>query len=544
MAVITGGDAVYETLVALGVKHVFGIPSVHNIPIYDAIHRGGAITPIAVRHEQGALHAADGYARVTGSLGVAITSTGPGATNGMTGMFEAGFASSRVLMITGQTETQYYGKGKGVLHEAENQLPMLRTVARSVGSPRRVEEIPSVLIQVARDICTGRPQPGAIEIPVDLQYGEMRAEIPEIGGSFRLQPDPALLTQAGSLLGSSAKRLIWAGGGVISSGASAELLRLAEALNAPVFTTINGRGAIPEDHPLCMGTFIQQSRKLLPEADVLLAVGTRFQGGSTGNFSLKLPPQLIHLDADPQMIGLNYAPQQAIVGDAKLGLAGILDALNAEPGDDEFCNQLREASNQAKIGIRERMGADYRQIMDSIRTLLPRDGNIVRDPTVPAYIWGNNLLPILEAGTSLQSTSSAIGPGLPLAIGAALGSGKKTVVIQGDGGFMLNIAELSTAAQYQIPVVVCLFNDQGYGVLRSIQAARFEGRTTAVDLATPDFAAVANAMGVEGVSVSGSEQFHDAFAKAMDAQGPVLLDIDMGSLAPMQGFGPPRRTSS
>jgi acetolactate synthase-1/2/3 large subunit len=543
MAAMTGGDAVNETLVALGVEYVFGIPSVHNIPIYDAINRGGAITPIAVRHEQGALHAADGYARVTGSLGVAITSTGPGATNGMTGLFEAGFASSRVLMITGQTETQHYGKGKGVLHEAENQLAMLRTVTRAVGSPRRIEEIPAELIRIARDICTGRPQPGAIEIPVDLQYGETQIEIPEISDSFRVESDAASLTRAGSILGGSAKRVIWAGGGVISSGASGELVRLAEALNAPVFTTVNGRGAIPEDHPLCMGTFIQPNRELVAAADVMLAVGTRFQGGSTANFTLQLPEQLIHLDADPHMIDLNYHPQLAIVGDAKSGLAGILAALNADPGDEDFCNQLREGSSGAKSAIRERMGPDYRDIMDSIRALLPRDGNIVRDPTVPAYIWGNNLLPILEAGTSLQSTSSAIGPGLPLAIGAALGSGRKTVVIQGDGGFMLNIAELATAAQYQLPVVVCLFNDQGYGVLRSIQAARFDGRTTAVDLATPDFAAVAEAMGVKGISVEGSGQFHSAFAEAMDTSGPVLLDIDMGSLAPMQGFGPPRRAS-
>jgi|TARA_Y100000310_G_scaffold107696_1_gene106109 acetolactate synthase-1/2/3 large subunit len=541
MAAMTGGDAVYETLVALGVEHVFGIPSVHNIPIYDAINRGGAITPIAVRHEQGALHAADGYARVTGSLGVAITSTGPGATNAMTGLFEAGFASSRVLMITGQTDTQHYGKGKGVLHEAENQLPMLRSVTRAVGSPRRSEEIPSLMLQVAADICTGRPQPGAIEIPVDLQYAEMQAEIPVPSGSFRTEPDSALLARAGSMLSTSAKRIIWAGGGVISSGASAELLDLAEALNAPVFTTINGRGTIPDDHPLCMGTFIQQCRQAVAEADVMLAVGTRFQGGSTADFSLQLPASLIHLDADPHMIGLNYRPDLALVGDAKLGLAGILAALNPEPGDDEFCAQIEEACNDARRGIRERMGPDYERIMDSIRILLPRDGNIVRDPTVPAYIWANSLLPILTPGTSLQSTSSAIGPGLPLAIGAALASGKKTVVIQGDGGFMLNVAELATAAQYKIPVVVCLFNDGGYGVLRMIQAARFDGRTTAVDLATPDFAALAQAMGVEGVSVKGSEQFHNAFDAAMKTEGPVLLDIDMGSLEPMQGFGAPRR---
>ena len=278
--------------------------------------------------------------------------------------------------------------------------------------------------------------------------------------------------------------------------------------NIAIYDAIHRGGAIPENHPLAWVPYIQQCREIIPQAEVMLAVGTRFQGGSTADFSLQLPARLIHLDAGPHMIGLNYKPELAIVGDAKLGLAGILEALNAESGDDEFHAQIEEACARAKRGIRERMGPDYEQIMDSIRILLPRDGNIVRDATVPA-----------------------------------LGSGRKTVVIQGDGGFMLNIAELATAAQHQLPVVVCLFNDQGYGVLRMIQAARFDGRTTAVDLTTPDFAAVAKAMGVEGVSVKGSDQFHSAFAQAMDAKGPVLLDIDMGSLAPIQGFGPARRTS-
>jgi len=178
MRVLTGGEAVYETLRSLGVDTVFGIVSVHNIPIYDAILRGGAIRTISVRHEQGALHAADGYARASGRLGVAITSTGPGASNSMTGLFEAGFASSPVLMITGQVDSIYYGKGKGFLHEAEHQLAMLRTLARRVESVRRPEEIGEALFRVASDIMTGRPQPGAIEIPIDFQYAKAEIDIP------------------------------------------------------------------------------------------------------------------------------------------------------------------------------------------------------------------------------------------------------------------------------------------------------------------------------------------------------------------------------
>jgi acetolactate synthase-1/2/3 large subunit len=537
MAVLTGGEAVYETLLASGVDHVFGIVSVHNIAIYDAILRGGKIKTIDVRHEQGAIHAADGYSRATGKLGVAITSTGPGATNAMTGLFEAGFASSRVLMITGQTETQHYGKGKGVLHEAENQLTMLRTVTRTTESPRRTEEIPEALSRVIRDITTGRPQPGAIEIPVDLQYASAEVTIPAQILGDRVAPSASNIEQAASTIAETKKRFILAGGGVLRADATAELIRLAESLDAPVYTTINGRGAIPEDHPLSMGTFLLPAAAELANADLMIAVGTRFQGGSTGNFSFQPPSRLIHIDADSHMIGLNYTAEVPVVADAKLALGEILDHLNAEKGDPEFSESLKLSAEKARTGVRTRMGKDYEQIMDTIRASLPRQGNIVRDATIPAYVWGNTLIPILEPRTSIHSTSAAIGPGLPLAIGAALPTNEKSVVIQGDGGFMLNIAELATAAQYNVPVIVCVFNNQGYGVLRYIQSARFEGWETGVDLATPDFVKVAEGMGVKGIHVATLDEFEPAFAEALAHDGPVLLDIDQSSLDPMKlGF--------
>ncbi len=537
MAVRTGGEMVYQTLLASGVDHVFGIVSVHNIPIYDAILRGGGIKTIDVRHEQGALHAADGYSRATGKLGVAITSTGPGASNSMTGLFEAGFASSRVLMITGQTETQHYGKGKGVLHEAENQLAMLRSVTRVTESPRRLTEVPELLTRVIRDINTGRPQPGAIEIPIDLQYASADVDIPQNIQGDRLEPAEESIRNAAAAMAESSKRFILAGGGVLRSEASDELIKLAEALDAPVYTTINGRGSIPEDHPLSMGTFMMAAASELKAAELMIAVGTRFQGGSTGNFAFKPPSSLIHIDADNHMIGLNYRAQVAVHGDARLALDGILNQLNAEKGDANFLAAISDKAATSRTEVRGRMGEDFEEIMDAIRSQLPRQGNIVRDATIPAYVWGNTLIPILEPRTSMNTTSAAIGPGLPLAIGAALGTGQKTVIIQGDGGFMLNIGELATAAQYQVPVIICVFNDRGYGVLRRIQASRFEGRNTGVDLATPDFTKVAEGMGVKGIAVAGVDAFKTAFAEALAHDGPVLLDIDQSKLKPMSlGF--------
>ena len=542
MREMTGGDAVYETLRALGVEHVFGIVSVHNIPMYDAILRGGDITPIGVRHEQGALHAADGYSRATGKLGVAITSTGPGATNSMTGLFEASFASSRVLMITGQIDSTFYGKGRGFLHEAENQLHMLRTVTGHTESVRRPEAIGETIFRAAADVMTGRPRPAAVEIPVDFQYARAEIDIPAGEGWPQPRPPRAAIEQAAELLRGARRPIVWSGGGVITADASASLVKLAEALQAPVFTSVNGRGAIPEGHPLAMGPLPQQPQfaPVIDEADVVLAVGTRFQAGATRNWTLKIPGKLIHLDADPGVIGRSYTPDVAIAGDARLGLAAILQSLGErEASDPSFLERAQAIRNDVRQQIRHDIGPDYSAIMDIMRELLPEDGNIVRDATVPAYLWGNRAIPILKPRTSLHPTSAAIGPALPLAIGAAIGSGKKTAIIQGDGGFMLNIGELATAVQYNVPVIICVFNDRGYGVLRSIEGRTFEGRQFGVDLATPDFAMVARGMGMHGEAVSGVDAFRDAFGRAVAADGPVLLDIDMSVLQPMGGLGSP-----
>jgi len=546
MQEMTGGEAVVAALKALDVRHVFGIVSVHNIPIYDAILRDGTITPVSVRHEQGAVHAADGYSRATGKLGVAIVSTGPGTMNAMPGLFEAGFASSRVLLITGQIDSVYYSKGKGFLHEAPRQTETLRSVTRLTESVRRTEDIAETVVRVARDVMTGRPQPGAVEIPIDHQYGKAPVDVPHVEGWPRQQPSKESVASAVELLAGAKRPLIWAGGGVITADASEELRQLAEYLGAPVVTSVNGRGAIPEDHPLALGPLSNDPAldPVITHADVVFAVGTRFQGAATRNWTLEIPGKLVHLDADPGVIGRNYPPALSMVTDARLGLAAIVRALSSRAAEPAFAESAQGAAGQARAAIRKQIGPDYAAIMDTMREVLPRDANIVRDATVPAYLWGNRLIPVLEPRTSIMSTSAAIGPGLPLAIGAAIGSGRKTALIQGDGGFMLNIAELATAAQYKAPVIVCLFNDGGYGVLRTIQARTFEGRQTGVDLGSPDFPAVAEGMGVRAERVRGVADFREVFRRAVESDGPVLLDIDMSALEPMGGLGSPPRPSN
>ena len=557
---MTGGEVVHEVLVRAGVTHVFGVVSVHNLPIYDAIERGGRITPVAMRHEQAAVHAADGYARATGRLGVAVTSTGPGAANGLPGLYEAGFASSPVLMITGQADTANFGKGRGFVHEADNQAAMLAAVCRRVETVRMRQQIAPALMRVIEDILTGRPQPGSIEIPIDLQYAGREvtpAEQAPVAVPALVQPDAAAVDAAAALLAGAVRPLIVAGGGVLRSGgaqrpagASAELRALAELLGAPVLLSANGRGGLSDDHPLCLGNLVYhpEIRALREQADVVLAVGTRLQVGSEARNYAALSGKLIHLDADAGVIHRVNPAELAVVADAAAGLAAVTAAL-ADRGDrgdrpvarerQAWAERARTARATVQARLRDLIGPDHFAIMEEIRAGAPRATRLVRDSTVPAYLWGNQMLPILEPRTSMHPTAGAIGPGLPLAIGAAVATERRTVLIVGDGGFMLHVGELAVAAQYRLPVTICLFNDRGYGVLRRIEETRFGGRTFGVDLATPDFPALARSMGVDAQAVAGVDQFRTAYRAAMQGDGPVLLDIDLNALHPI-GEYPPR----
>ena len=534
MTQMTGGEVVAATLAKMGVRHVFGIVSVHNLPIYDALSLRNDIEIVNVRHEQAAAHAADAYSRASGELCVVLTSTGPGAVNALAGLYEAAFVSSKVLMITGQIESRFRGKGKGFLHEHETQAEMLKTICREVSSIRHSEEISKEIARVADDIRFGRPQPGAVEIPIDLQYKMVDCEIVGSEEVPALVPEESLLKEAARQLSRAERPIIWAGGGVNIAGASKALTALAVALNAPVMTTIEGRGSIPEDHHLSLGFCSDRPMmaEAFEEADLVLAVGTRFQNYATKVWTLPLPNLLIHIDADAGVINRNYPSSLPIVGDARLSLEGILGHVTGSSVDIQFVDRVKKWKDADREELLKEIGTDHAAIVSMIRTILPRDGRIVRDSTVPNYTWGNRLLPILESRTSMRAASSAIGPGLPLGIGAALGSGASTVVIQGDGGLMLSIGELATCAEHQIPVIICVFNDSGYGVLRIIQDSVY-GHRHGTDLPKNDFVKVAEGMGVAAEHVQGIDEFEQAFSRAVANPGPTLLDIDMDYLAPI-----------
>ena len=534
---MTGADLIAKGLADYGVEHVFAIVSIHNMPILDAINRLGKTRIIDVRHEQAGTHAADGYARATGRMGVMIASTGPGTTNTVTGLYEAQYASSPVLVITGQAETAFYGKGLSYVHEAEAQVPMLATVARRVESPRHIDQLGEALIRVVGDMHTGRAAPGALEIPIDLQYAEAPDRTFPPLPETEFEPAEAALGQVLERLGSASRRIIVAGGGVVAAGAGPQLVALAERLDAPVITTVDGRGAIAEDHPLCVGNYYGSAGiyQATLDADLTLAIGTKFAVGVDGNGARFTPPgELVQIDIDPNMVGRTHHAHVGVVADAAAALDAILAGLGEASGNDAQFNQVVwEARDGVRQAMRKRLGPDYARMMDIMRDKLPRGGLWCRDSTIAAYNFGNQLFPIYEPRTSINPSSGAIGPGLPFALGAVIGTGRPAILINGDGGFMFHATELATAAQYQVPLVVCVFNDGGYGVLRWLQDTRF-GRINETDLGKMDFAKMADSMGVPGERVGSVEAFEAAIEKGLASQGPYLVDVDMEQFAPME----------
>ena len=537
----SGADLIADALAQMEVEHVFAIVSIHNMPILDAINRLGKTQIIDVRHEQAGTHAADGYARASGKLGVMIASTGPGTSNTVTGLYEAQYGSSRVLVITGQAETAFYGKGLAYVHEAEKQVPMLASVCRRVESPRSPSQLGAALQTVLNDMYTGRGAPGALEIPIDIQYATNQPITLTLPSNAQFVPNEKGLDRVVDALSQSRRRILLVGGGAIAAGAHAEVQALAEQLQIPVLTTVDGRGVMPEDHPLCIGNYYNSAGmyKAIVDADLTLAIGTKFAVGVDGQFAAQTPPgTLVHIDIDSNMIGRTHQAHVGLVADARMALLGINQRLpELQANDAQFSDKILHAGDGISQAMRGRLGSDWPQVMDCIREKLPRESVFVRDQTISAYNWGNQQFPIMEPRTSINPTSGAIGPGFPMSVGAAIASQRsgdaKTLVIHGDGGFMFHATELATCAQYQVPLIICVFNDSGYGVLRYLQQNRF-GRINETDLGKVAFAEMAQSMGVPGERVASVDAFAQALDNALAAPGPYLIDVDMEYFAPME----------
>ena len=524
----TGGEWVVEALAAEGVRHVFGIPGVHNLAIYDALVRQSAITHVLARHEQGAAFMADGYARASGRPGVAVVTTGPGATNTLTPLVESYASSIPVMVVMSDIAGALIGRDLGVLHEVPTQIDLFRPVTRMATLVTEARDIPTTIAGAFDLLRTGRPGPIAISIPNDLLAARVRS-IARPGVGARPPCHVNDIAVAATRLRAAKRPLIIAGGGVIAADATTELQSLARLLGAPVITTVMGRGAISERDGLWQGVLPNRraTEPVLKAADVVFAVGCRFAHRSTQGLLLNLafaPEQtLIHLDLDPTVIGKLFKPQLAVVGDARDGLARLAGTLGTgrheTTWDRAWLASLRGAASSLYT-------PELAAFMETLRDALPDDAIVVSDQTGVNY-WMEWRFPVLKPRTFLYPIGSAtLGYGLPAAIGAKVAKPETpVVVVVGDGGLMFALGELATAVKYRLPVVVLLMNDDRYGAIKWLQERMFEGRWGEVDLANPDFVGLARAFGMRGERLPDVAALPRALGAALTATGPTLLEL-------------------
>lgn len=537
MRYATGGELLVEVLRAAGVDTVFGVVSIHNLPLVQAVDAAMRFVP--VRHEAAAVNAADGYARARRGLGCALTSTGTGAGNAAGSLVEALTAGSSVLHVTGQIPTEHLGQGRGFIHETKDQRAMLQAVSAETWTITAAADAPSVL-QAAVARALGSPAgPVSVEWPIDLQYAVVEADLRASTQSAVRRPDEVTLTEAAALLAAARRPVVWAGGGAVDAGEP--LQELVERLGAPLLTSNAGRGAVDEDHPLCVGNYAATPavQALLDDADVLLSVGTHFRSNETRGYKLRLPTAHVQIDVDPAALGRVYPAKFALCGDATqvlLALAAELGAAATDPGWRERAAALRD---EVRARQREEIGVQG-QICDAIATALPRDGIVARDVTIPSSSWGNRLLPIHDPRSNVFARGGGIGQGLAMGIGAALGRPETAVVvIAGDGGLAVHLGELLTLAQERPSLTLVVFNDRGYGVLRNMQQAH--GAVPAgVELHTPDFAALAAAVGLSYACIDDAAAASQVLTRAVASGVPTVVEVDLVALGPMpKPFVPP-----
>ncbi|MBT2734421.1 thiamine pyrophosphate-binding protein [Neobacillus sp. C211] len=541
----TTADAVVKELVRAGVETAFGIVSIHNMPIYDAILREGSIHLVCSRGESGAANMADGYARATGKLGVVITSTGTGAGNAAGSLIEAWAAGVPVLHLTGEVASPYLGTGRGYIHECKDQLSMMEGSCKKAVRLRRPEQAAAVVRQAIQDAFAYPAGPVTLEIPIDFQSAIIpNHPIEDI--SIKAPTNntiPSIPEEALAKISHARRPVIWAGGGVITSGASNEVTALAETIGAAVITSQSGKGSIPENHSQCIGHFAanELTKTLLKNSDLLISIGVRFRGNETANWKVPVPKEHISIDADWQAINRNYEATYGLVGDAKQILQGLNQALSQKSivPDPAYLDEVQSVREELRTQLRATLGP-YEQILDGMRNVLPENTILVRDVTVQANVWGSRLFEIYQPRTSIHASGGGIGQGLPTAIGAQMAFKDRPVVLMaGDGGFMVNVGEMATAAQEKLPLIVVLFDDAGYGVLRNIQSAAY-GRQVAVDLMSPDFVLLAQSMGFDASRIGSATEFVTELEKAVAGKKPTMIVVDMEAVGPMaKPFGGP-----
>lgn len=538
------GDLVAEFLAAAGVDTAFGIISIHNLPILDAIGRRGSIRFVPARGEMGGGHMADAHARVSGSLGVLITSTGPGAANAVPALVEAAFAGSPVLHVTGQTATHLQGRGTGAVHDFAGQGAMLAAVCKAVFRPRRAGEIFEQLVAAATAALSAPRGPVTVEIAADLQ----RQAVLRPAALDRLSlavpvcsPDEAALDRLAGLLAGARRPMLWLGNG--ARGAAAQACALLD-LGFGAVSSWNGRGIVPEDHPRTLGALHGNGAPAIEDfhatVDAMLVVGSRLRGHETLDGALRLPRTLYQADVDARANGRTYASALFVEGDAALVLAGLARRLRGRMViDPAFAADLARARQVAADAYRATLGP-YASFAAQLRAALPRDAVWVRDATVAGHTWAHRLMPVYGPRDSVHPVGGGIGPGLPFGIGAALAAGaqgRKTVMLAGDGGFAMNMPELWTALQERADLCVIVMNDGIYAAIGFLQDNLHQGRRYFGALQGPDLKSLAKVAGMPYWRVGRAADFGAIVAEALGRRGPTLVEVDMHAIGPVPPYG-------
>ncbi len=549
---VTVGHVIAVFLERCGVKAAFGVISIHNMPILDAIAERGAIRFVSARGEAGATSMADACARTTGSLGVCITSTGTAAGNAAGGMVEALTAGTPLLHITGQIESAYLDRDLAYIHEAPDQLSMLKAVSKRAWRVRSAETALATFRQAVHCALSAPSGPVSVEVPIDIQAAliEMPADLEPLRPA-PVMPDAAAVAALADALRGKRRPLLWLGGGARGAGTAVKRLL---ALGFGVVTSTQGRGIVPETHPMSLGAYNLQPpvEAFYATCDAMLVVGSRLRGNETLKYQLKLPRELLRIDADPSANGRCYTSRHFVCGDAALTLNALADQLEAGASngagltiDATFAADLRRAHTQAVAALRDGLGP-YADLVDAVQAAAGAQFNWVRDVTVSNSTWGNRELRLHDSRAGVHALGGGIGLGLAMAIGAAVGAaaygtGKQTILLAGDGGFILNLGELACAVQEKADFTVVLMNDRSYGVIKNIQDAQYGGRRVYADLHTPDYALLAQSLKFEHRRL---QKLADAPALLDDLvprPGPKMLEIDMLSVGSFKTAfaGPP-----
>jgi acetolactate synthase-1/2/3 large subunit len=531
LAGVSGSEVLVAALVAHGVDVAFGIPGTHNLGVFDALRRHGVRT-VATTHEQGAGYAADGYARTSRRPGVAIVTSGPAVFNAATALAQAYSDSSPVLLVSPGMPRSLPtgGPGTGYLHEAKDQQGAMDRIAAASLRPETHQAIGDAVAEAFALMTSGRPRPVHLEVPLDLLEESGDAEVPVPRRHIRGGLPHDQVPVAADLLGRAEQVLIVAGGGAVDAGR--ELLALAEHLGAPVVTTVNGAGAIPTDHALALGARLSTHAVLdaLDVADVVLVVGSEL--GQSDLYLRALAPRgtVVRLDIDPAMADVNVTSDVFLEGDAGAALYHLDQRIGVQFGDRSrapgaWVAELREAA------ITETADAGRRWLpwLEALQSVLDDDVVLATDNAMCVYYGAIPNLTVRAPGSVLFPTGfGTLGFTVPVAIGAALAAPDRQVVgISGDGGLLFTVTELATAAAERLPIVVVVFDNEGYGEIRNEMLARGE-TPSAVSAPPRDLVLLAQALGAHAVRVTDPAALATEVAAGRTRPGPTVIVVPEG----------------